>query len=176
MIRGDTVLLAAVLVAASGCSTISSGPGSLAARREVTASRLLSRETDAAVAQNRLRSLRESVSCDGGVALHATLFTDPSGIARKYVLEGESADSVESLFYYYDTAGRLRLITTHQRGGKNARRTARLYFDAGGKVVHRDEQRSGPDWTFAEAGERRDPASDIRSLADPDRGCRKARN
>ena len=166
--------LAVLVAGASACTQISSGPGSASARREVSRARTLAREVDTAVSENRLGRLRDSAACDGGaVLMQATLFSDAAGKPRKYVLEGRSGDSVHYIFYYYDTAGQLRLIDSDQRSGKNSQRTSHSYFDAKGKSVHKDERVTGARTTFPEAPARLDPKADLQSLTDPASGCRR---
>jgi hypothetical protein len=168
-------LLAILLTGSAACTTFDAGPGSMASKRQVSAARLIAREVDAAAAENRLKAVRESVVCESGsVTKHATLFTDASGKPRKYALEGQTKDSAHYVFYYYDTAGKLRLIDSDQRIGQKSQRTSHLYFDPSGKLVHKDEKVSGPVVAFDEASERRDPGSDIQTLADPRDGCRRA--
>ena len=163
-----------VLAGTAACTTFDAGPGSMASKRRVSAARLIAREVDTLVAENRLKVLRESVECDGGaVVKHATLFTDAAGKPRKYALEGQTKDSAHYVFYYYDTAGKLRLVDSDQRIGQKSQRTSHLYFEPEGKLVYKDEKVSGPRVPFDEASERRDPASDIRTLADPREGCRR---
>jgi hypothetical protein len=167
-------VLTIALAGSTACTTFDAGPGSMASKRRVSAARLIASEVDAAVAGNRLQALRESVECDGGsVAKQATLFTDASGNPRKYVLEGQTKDAAHYAFYYYDTAGKLRMVESDQRIGQKSQRTSHLYFDPEGKLVHKDERLSGPRVPFHEASERHDPAADIRSLADPRDGCRR---
>jgi hypothetical protein len=169
-----TSLLVLVLAGSGACTSPNINPVSFADTRQVRASRLLAREVDAAVAENRLQVLRESVECENGsVARQATLFTDAAGKPRKYALEGQTRGTAHYVFYYYDTAGSLRLIDSDQRVGEKSQRTSRLYYDRNGKLVHKDEKVSGPRVPFDEARERRDPASDIRMLADPRDGCRR---
>jgi hypothetical protein len=163
-----------VAAASVGCTAPSNNPVSFSDTRNMRASRLVAREVDAAVAENRLQVLRESVECENGsVAKQATLFTDAAGKPRKYALEGQTRGSAHYVFYYYDTAGSLRLIDSDQRIGEKSQRTSHLYYDRDGKLVHKDEKVSGPRAPFDEASERRDPASDIRTLADPRDGCRR---
>jgi hypothetical protein len=163
------VMALAFLVLASAPLKGQTGDSSRWMRRpQIRSIRAIVTSVDTSVVLGRFVERDTTVACYGGdVSFEITSHTDSQNIVRRIHFRGGSGDSAHDLSYYYDRQGRLRFAFAGRGAVNGTQEEERVYYDAQGKVIHRDvRQLEGPGYPWDAIDAITDPNAWLRNPCD----------
>ena len=130
--------------------------------------RSLVKANEAAIRSGKWRGeVRDCESRDPSRRMDAIAFRDRRGRIRKYTTADGTDDSAYRIEHQYDGRGRLRFVLAKSGAFNFSVLTYRIYFDVHGEEIWRDEESTGPGYTFLrppdfpDASLIRDPVKDL---------------
>jgi hypothetical protein len=122
--------------------------------------------TDAEIHQRKLSVQTDSAECSNG-AVHVTaqLYSDAKGHVRKYALAVGTGDSFETISYYYDDNGIVRVTWADLGSVNGTSQVTFFYFDSTGALVAKTNNLiNGPGYPAGSDSVVRHPGASFRSL------------